>query len=554
MNVMARSLMRASLSCACIALAFAPLGCTKVSTESGPPGGAHPYTHHGVLRMGENYDPANLNTLLTTDQTTIEISMFWAGYLFNWSDANRWVPELATQVPALDNGGVSKDGLTITYHLRKGVNWQDGAQFNADDVIFTWQQVMNPNNNVGGRTGYDLISRIDKLDDYTITVHLKRPYAPFVATFFTMGSTPYAILPKHLLAGSADINRAPYNNLPVGTGPFKVVEWHKGSSITLVANPHYWRGPPKLKTIEYHIIPNDETLITQLRTHEIDFTYGASQSQVPELRTIEGVNVDLNPFTLFAMLAYNISRPMLSDVRVRQALAYATDRTSIINKAAHGVPVPSDSDQPAFLWAYNANVAKYPYDPARAGALLDAAGWKLGADGYRYKDGKKLELTAAGTAGSAIDRAVFGVVQQNWKAVGVDLIEKQYSQAIGFANYAEGGIIQTGKFDVAFFSWVNGVDPDDSVFTMCDQWPPVGQNVYHYCNPKLDAAERIALRAYDQPTRKKAYDEIQRLLSVDQPFLVIWFNRRVNVYNTDFKGFKPAHAVTQFWNTWEWSI
>jgi peptide/nickel transport system substrate-binding protein len=186
--------------------------------------------------------------------------------------------------------------------------------------------------------------------------------------------------------------------------------------------------------------------------------------------------------------------------------------------------------------------------------LLDASGWKLGSDGYRYKGGRKLELILAGTAGSAIETVVFGVIQQNWKAVGVDLIEKQYSQAIGFANYAEGGIIQTGKFDVAFFSWVNGVDPDDSVFTMCDEWPPAGQNVYHYCNPKLDAAERIALTSYDQPTRKKAYDEIQRLLSVDQPFLVIWFNRRVNVYNTDFKGFKPAHAVTQFWNTWEWSI
>lgn len=214
----------------------------------------------------------------------------------------------------------------------------------------------------------------------------------------------------------------------------------------------------------------------------------------------------------------------------------------------------SDSDQPSFLWAYNPDVMRYPYDPARAGALLDAAGWKRAADGYRYKDGAKLELTAIGTAGSAINLVVFGIVQQNWKAVGVDLTVKEYSEIIGFANYAQGGIIQTGKFDVAFFSWINGVDPDDSAFTMCDQWPPNGQNVYHYCNSKLDAAERIALRSYDQAVRKKQYDEIQRLLAVDQPFLVIWFSRRVNVLNTDFKGFRPAHAVTQLWNTWEWSI
>jgi len=528
--------------------------CSKVSTQIQPGAAGHAWIHHGVLRIGENLDPSTLNTELTTDQTTVDLSMFWAGYLFNWNDENQWVPELATEVPTTENGGISKDGLSITYHLRRGVRWHDGAPFGANDVIFTWHAVMNPNNNVGSRLGYDIISRIDKLDDHTIRVHITRPYAPFVATFFSMSSAPYAILPAHLLASLPDINRASYNNLPIGTGPFKVAEWHKGSLIRFVANPDYWRGPPKLTAIEYHIIPSDQTILTQLRTHEIDMEYAASQSQLPSLQGIEGTRVVLNPFTAFAMLGYNLSSPILRDLRVRQALAYATDRDTIIDKAAHGVPLHANSDQPSFLWAYNPDVVKYAYDPVRAGEMLDEAGWKMGADGYRSRDGKRLELYAAGTVGSAIDDVVFGVLQQDWKAIGVDLIEKRYSPAIMFANYAAGGIIQTGKYDIAFFGWANGVDPDDSAFTMCDQWPPNGQNVYHYCNPQLDTAERIALSVYRQAERKKQYDLIQRLLAADQPFLVLWFNRRLGVVSTDLTGFRPAHAVTEFWNTWEWSI
>jgi len=537
-----------------VLVALIVTGCSKVSTQAPVPGAGNPWTHHGVLRFGEIFDPASLNPLLSTDQTTVELSMLWSGYLFNWSDRNEWVPELATQVPSLANGGISADGLTITYHVRRGVTWQDGAPFSADDVIFTYQQVMNPRNDVGSRTGYDLIARIEKLDDYTIAVHLRRRYAPFVASFFTMSGTPYSILPKHLLRGLSDLNHAAYNNLPIGTGPFRVVEWHKGSLVRFVANPHYWRGPPHLRAIEYHIIPDDNTILTQLRTHEIDMEYAGSQSQAPSLRAIPGTTFQLNPFTSFAMLAYNLRDPMLSDVRVRRALAFATDRRAIIERVAHGVPVPGDSDQPPWLWAYNPNVTRYPHDLARAGALLDEAGWRLGADGYRYKNGARLELQSAGAAGSAIDRAVTVVLQQQWRRAGVDLTEKTYENALFLGNYGEGGILQTGKWQISFFSWINGVDPDDSTFTMCDQWPPAGQNVYHYCNPRLDAAQRAALAEYDERARKRSYDDIQRLLADDQPFLVIWFSRRINVFNSDLRNFKPAHAVTQFWNSWEWSI
>ncbi|MDQ2817830.1 MAG: peptide ABC transporter substrate-binding protein [Candidatus Eremiobacteraeota bacterium] len=530
-------------------------GCTRVGTQtSGGPQTANRWTVHGVLRWAGNAEPDNMNPIVGNQQVEVDLSMFWAGYLFNWKDTNEFEPELATQVPTLQNGGIAKDGLAITYHLRKGVKWQDGAPFNADDVIYTFQQIMNRNNNVASRVGYELVERIDKKDDYTITVHLSRRYAPFIATFFTMAGTPYPVLPKHLLAKYPDINRVAYNNLPVGTGPFKVVQYTKGSLIKMVANPNYWRGAPKLKEIDYHVVPDENTILTQLRTHEIDFEYYAPASQAPSLRKIPGTRIYLTPFTQYGQLALNLDNPILKDVRVRQALAYATDQQALIANVSHGVYTTGDSDQPPFLWAHNPDVKKYAPDMQAAGRLLDQAGWKMGSGNYRYKDGQKLSLVIAGSTGRVEAQQMEEIVQNEWRKIGIDTQVKNYVAPLFFATYGAGGIIQTGKFDVAFFSWINGVDPDDSTNFMCNQFPPAGQNVYHFCSPALDAAENTALTNYDQTQRKQAYDKIQGILAEQEPLILVWYVQRQDIANTDLKNYRPAHAVTTFWNTWEWEI
>ncbi len=268
-----------------------------------------------MLRIGNNSEPDNMNPVVGNLQTEVDLSMFWGGYLLNWTNDNKFIGELAMEEPTLENGGISKDGLSITYHLRKGVKWQDGPEFTADDVIYTWQQVMNPKNNVGSRVGYDIITAIDKKDPYTITVHLKKPFAPFVASFFTMSANPYPILPKHSILSicGSSIRFLTMTN-PLGTGPFIVTDWENGSLITMVANPNYWRGPPKLQKVEYHIIPNENTLLTQLQTHELDFTYNASASQYEELKKIPGTKVYLTPFTQYGQLGFNMT---VSTLRTR---------------------------------------------------------------------------------------------------------------------------------------------------------------------------------------------------------------------------------------------
>lgn len=529
-------------------------GCTRLGTSAGARG--NPWTRHHLLRIVNLSEPDTLNPLLSTFQVSSDLAQFWAGMFFNWSDRNEFVAELATEVPTLANGGVSRDGKTITYHLRKGVLWQDGAPFTADDVIFTWHAILNKKNNVGSTVGYDVVTAIDKdqRDPMTIHVRLRRPLAPFISEFFAPGPSPYPVLPAHLLAQYPDINRVPFNSQPVGTGPFIVQRWQRGQKIVFRANPHYWRGPPRLKEIWYTPVPNENTIMTLLQSHDADLEYGASPRNFEQLTRIAGTRFELTPFTSYGLLAFNLKNPILADVAVRRALWYATNNADIVRDVTHGVNQTAYTDQPEFSWAYNPNTAHYPFDPAKADALLDAAGWKSRIDGYRSKNGQQLTLVIAGVSGSAVSDALDVLLQREWREIGVDLQIKTYTSSLFLASYGVGGIVQGGKFDVASFSWVNGTDPDDSTQFMCDQVPPAGQNVYRFCDPELDAVERVAVSSYDQAVRKRAYDRIQAILADRVPFIVNWFTRRVAIYNTDLRNYRPAHAVTSFWNPYEWDI
>jgi peptide/nickel transport system substrate-binding protein len=547
-----------------VALAIALTACTRVATtQSGPdtgtggsaaPGQRHPWTHPGVLRIASLNDPDTLNPLLGTFQVDTDLSMFWGGYLFNYSDRNELFPELATVVPTVENGGIAKDGLTITYHLRSGVLWHDGQPFDSGDVAFTWRAIMNPNNNVQTRTGYDLIGSIDTPDKYTAIVHLKQPFAPFVNTFLTMSATTYPVLPKHILANYPDINRVPFNSAPIGTGPFIVKEWHRGQILRMVANPHYWRGAPKLKEVTYQVIPDENTLTTSIKSHDIDLWYNASSATYPAASNVPDTHAVLTPFTQYALIGFNLSRPPLNDLAVRKAIAYGTDRARFIRTATYGVNVPGEGDQPQFSPFYNAALQPIPYDPFKAKATLDAAGWHAGPDGIRTKNGTRLHLVFTTSAGSALGNRMAVLLQSALREVGIETEVKAYATAQMFANYAAGGILQGGKYDVEFSSWVNGTDPDDSTSVMCNQIPPHGQNIYRFCNHEIDSLENVALTSYEQADRKKAYDRIQEILVDQLPYLTMWFNRRFDVVSVDVKNYKPAHAVTTFWNTWEYDI
>ena len=227
------------------AMAAAAGGCSKVSTQA--TGGRHSWTQPGVLRVAVQSDVKNLNPLLNSNTTDGFIAFLMFEPLLSADDKGNPVPMLATTIPSTENGGISADGLTVTYRLRTDAKWSDGVPVTSTDVKWSWQAIMNPNNNIVSRHGYDFIRAIDTPNAATVVVHLKSKFAPFVNTFFAMSDQPFPVAPAHVLSKYPDINQIPFNTVPsVSDGPFRFVQWSRGDRVTLTRNDGFFMGKPGL--------------------------------------------------------------------------------------------------------------------------------------------------------------------------------------------------------------------------------------------------------------------------------------------------------------------
>ena len=531
-------------------LAFA--GCSKVS-QTTTPSGVNPGSIPGELRYADIQEPDSLNPLLTTEAITADLEYFAFTFFFNYDDKQNFVPEAALAVPTLQNGGISRDGKTITYHMRHGLKWQDGAPLTSKDVAFTYHAIMNPANNVQVRTGYDQIASVDAPDDDTVVVHMQRVFSPIIA-YFMCQQGGFPIVPEHLLARYPNVNRLPYNTLPIGSGPFRVKEWVHGDHITLVANPGYWRGPPKLKRIVFRFVPSTNTIKVLLQTHEIDAYFRANPDLYEQLKTIPGYNIVISDENRFGHIDFNVKDPLLADVRVRKAIEYALDRVEIARIVTHGIYVAGTSDIPTYNWAYPKDLPFFNHDPAKARALLSEAGWVPGQDGVRQKGATRLELQMSYLSGSVMGSTIASIVQQDLKNVGIALTQKTYPAPLYFDSAQNGGIINAGKFQLAYFGWVSGIDPDNSSIYACDQFPPAGQNNLFWCDRKLDAAEKDALSTFDQERRIRDYAIIEHELIEQVPTIFLTHNKRIDVISNRFHGYRPGPANSAYWNPWEWSV
>ena len=542
---------------ALLAVLFLLSACTRATEQSVTVGSTtvqrHSWSIPGVLRVAVQSPPTNLQPLLSGNTTDVMFDRLVYDPLITVSANGKTpIPILATQVPTLENGGISKDGLTITYKLRHNVKWHDGAPFTSQDVKFTWQGIMNPANNVGTRSGYNLVRSIDTPDDYTAVFHLKQKFSPAVNTFFAESDSPIFIIPKHLLGALPNVNNAPQNVSPVGTGPFKFSKYIRGDRLEFVRNDDYFMGTPKLKEIVVKIIPDENTSMNLLRSHEIDWIFEASPQLYGQLKTIPDIkNLLVQQNQYLGLLMYT-RNPILSDATVRRAIAYAIDKQALVNKVTFGTALAGDDEHPPFMWAYVGGKT-YPYDPAKAKALLAADGWTPGADGILRKGTKRLSLVLSTNTSNVTRRTAVVQIQSYLKAIGVDATVKSYLGVEMFAPLGMGGILASGKFDLNVSGWIAGIDPDDSTLLMCRSIPPDGSNNPRFCSPQMDAAEQIALTHYDIPTRKKAYAQIQQIVYEQMPIDYLWWPRQLQPISVDFKGFDP-NPVNEAWNCWEWSI
>lgn len=520
-------------------------GCSK-------PGGGQ-QGPSGVLRAAIFAEPTTLNPLLGTNTAENFLSSLAFDLLVTLDDKGNEIPDLAATVPTPANGGISKDGLTVTYRLRRGVTWQDGAPFTSADVKFSWQAVMNPNNNVVERRGYDEVRSVDTPDQYTVVFHLKEPFAPFVDTVFGESDDPFRIVPKHLLARYPNINRLAFNQLPIGTGPFRVVRWYHGDHVEFAANPHYFRGAPKLKRILVYAVPDGNTSNAELKSHGVDLILAVSSANFRDLRHAPGIKTILVKQPSYTAVIFNRKRPPLDDVTVRRALSYGMNEKRILDNLTYGTATLASADLSDFYWAHDAQLLPLPYDLAQANRLLDAAGWRRGPSGMRSKNGQPLSLQLAIGAGSETARAISVAVQSDLRKAGVDVAIKTYAYSMLYATAAMGGIQQSGKFDMTLLSWVSGADPDDSSQWLCAQHPPNGNNIANYCNPAFDAAERTALSHFDRGIRARAYAQTQRLLLQDAPAAFEYYPRGRYAMNPNLQNFSP-NGISEGWNANQWSL
>jgi len=534
-------------ACAC---AFVACACVLVAC-----GGATSQTPDDTLRLVSGADPPGLNPLVFDNAGVTYLAPLIHGFLLTTDGTGRLVPDLATQVPTLANGGISPDGRTITYHLRRGVKWQDGAPFDARDVLFSMSAVLNPANNVPDRSGFDRIRDVRALGPYTVRVRLKQAFSPFVASCLTLGANdPSPILPAHLLAGKHDLNRDPYNAKPVGLGPYSVLSWQRGSRIEFVANTHYFRGAPGFARVDVAIVPDPNSAVALWKSGALDAIVARTstgRTTLDAIRSVPGTHTLLQPHNEFDFVIFNGAHPPLDDFRVRQALVLGIDRARIMRVLEGPLWVPGDSDRLPGQFAFDPTLKQAGYDPASAARKLDAAGWRL-IDGVRRKNGHPLLIDAVATTESTATTRFNVLLQQDLARLGIKMNLKSYAYNIIWAGAAEGGINQTGRFDLEYSGWQpNSVD-DHSYLFRCADRPPNGDNLARICDPVIEAAAREELASAD-PQRQAAGDRALTRRLVERSYLLfLGFDREGVAVRDDIAGVVPAVTGTHLWNIWAW--
>jgi peptide/nickel transport system substrate-binding protein len=499
--------------------------------------------HTSGLRLvfsGLGGEPDSLNPMLSNEADELNFSHLYMSYLVENDDRGETIGEIALQVPSLANGGISSDQRTITYRIRPKVRWQDGTPLTSRDVIFSYRAIVNPRNNVATRTGYEEVQAIRAPDDRTVVIRLRRRFSPFVQYFFGPQGVG-AIMPAHLLDRYAELNRIAYDEHPIGSGPFRVVRWRHGDSITLAANPFYWRGKPQIEELVYRIIPDPNTRLEQLRTGEADAYFDVDPQLLPQVRSMPGVRIALTPVADLHVLRFNLRDPALRDDGVRRAIAMAVDRQTLLTAATHGSGVIVDADQPRNSWAYDSSRQSIQYDPIASKRLLG---------------GRPLELTLT-IAPQIINgsQLVAAIIQEDLRRIGIRAIVKQVPSGMLYGPAAQGGVLAGGRYQLAYDGWwVLGSDPDDSWHMACDQIPPAGLNYSIWCNPQADAAMRDALATVDRARRKSDYAVVQRAIARDLPIFTLWQVRMPDAYRSYVRGIAPAPEGSTFWNAWSWRI
>ncbi len=427
-------------------------------------------------------------------------------------------PALLTEVPTVQNGGISPDGLTYTLHMRPGLIWDDGQPCTVRDWIFTWKWKTDPKNGSPNTSGWAQIDTATASDDTTAVVKLRRLYLPFVAE--TLAGWP--IVPEHV---QRRISSEEFGRKPVGNGPFRFVEWISGDHITLAQNPLYWRDPKaQLDKLIFKIVPDRNTVIAQAKTGDIDIGVDYTEAQIPEMSNVPNVALMITTppiyeryhFTMVSADDVTRPHPIFGDVQVRKALTLAVDRQSIVDSVLFGKAkvAKNELDNTAYE---NTSIMIDTFDPDQAKRMLDNAGWKPGPDGIRVKDGVRLSFINGTTSGNQTRETIQVLVQANFKDVGAEMTIANAPASTFFGSYTEGAAFLARKLDmVGFTNGLPSVDPNLRNFWHTDAIPtndhPSGYNSSGLSDARLDKLLDDQLTELDANKRVELLKMAQQII------------------------------------------
>lgn len=505
---------------------------------------------NGQLILAFSQEPTVFNPLMP--HIEVDEGVYYAVFdpLFDFDPDGEYFPILVAEVPTVANGGISEDGLNWRIKLKDGVTWHDGTPFTAEDVKFSLELTMDPDFRSFRSTGYKFMRNITVVSDTELTWEMSEPFAPMAAI---LAST--YIIPKHAFDGVEDKNTAPFSNAPIGTGPFKFKERMAGDHIELEANADYHMDGPYLKTLIIKYVPDLNVMYTQFKSGDIDVIglQYISPDHLAEAEKLPNKIVTVAGTATFESIGLNMTRPQFQELAVRQALYAALDKTSIIDALYYGVPTPTETYMPQQSYYYEPDLPKHEFSLETARKLLDDAGWVPGADGVREKDGVRLSFTNSTTAGNHLREQAQQFIQQTFKEVGVEMIIKNLPPAVMWGDYW-----MNSGFDsvVVGLNALSGADPDTSDYFMSTMSPVLGgsgQNTFAYQNPKVDELLIKGAASFVPEERREIYQELQRVIRDDLPFLPVFQYAVIKGRKDDVDG--PAPNVNnriETWNVRDW--
>ena len=403
---------------------------------------------------------------------------------------------------------------TYIFHLHHGVRFHNGQALTSRDVKWTFDSLLNGKLRTSKTGTFTALEHIDAPDDYTVVFHLKEPMPSLLwnVSDGAIGIVPY---------GSGE----DFNRNPIGSGPFRFVSAAQDKDVVIERNADYWATPPSIDRVEFRVIPDATTRALELRKRSADVVSNAlTPDTVLTLQKDDGLEVLRAPGTVYAYLALNLRDPTLQDVRVRHALAYAIDVRPIIKYLWRDQAQPAYSVLPPQHWAYDADVAKYPYDPTLARQLLDEAG-------YPAKNGIRFRLTMK-TSTEESTRLLAAVLQQQLREVGIALDIRTFEFATFFSD------ITKGAYQLHSLRWVGGnLDPDIFEYIFATKsFAPKRANRTFYSNPKVDELIEESHATLDPQQRKTLFDQVQQIVAEDLPYINLWYYDNIIVHTRRVRG------------------